>query len=234
MAVYRAGWIKAAIIVGGLGVAIGLLAEDAVIHGVIAAMVGLWVGVLTFLVQDARSAAGSPQQAVTAAAAVTAGCAAVIGLFMMLAEWALLLAFLFVVTSPAAARGYIVLARRITAWRRRQLDAVTTVLAGTVLAGTVLEGPGQRLPSQVPVRDLTDVELCHAWRTSSHALPQQGADLTRQAQLVTARQEYLDEIERRNPAGFRRWLAVHAQPDSDPIQYLRPTVELPTSQDGEP
>jgi hypothetical protein len=229
VAVYRAGWINVVIIVGGLGVAVGLLAEAAVIHLAIAAMVGLWVGLLTFLAQDARSAKGSPQQAVAAAAAVTAGCAAVIGLFMMLAEWALLLAFLFVVTSPAATRGYVVLARRITAWRRPQLDAVTTALAGTVL-----EGPSEWLTSQVPARDLTDVELCHAWRTSSHALQQQGADLTRQAQLVTARQEYLDEIERRNPAGFLRWLAVHAQPDSDPIQFLKPAAELPTSQDGEP
>jgi hypothetical protein len=229
MAVYRAGWIKAAIVVGGLGVAIGLLSDDAGIHAVIAAMVGLWVGVLTFLVQDARSATGSPRDAVTAAAAVTAACAAVIGLYLMLAQWALLLAFLFVVTSPAATRGYIVLARRITAWRRRQLDAIATTLAETVP-----EGPSQRLTSQIPAGDLSDVELCHAWRTSSHALLQKGADLTRQAQLVTARQEYLDEIERRNPAGFLRWLAVDAQPDSDPIRYLRPAAELPTSHDGEP
>jgi hypothetical protein len=229
MAVYGAGWIKVAIVVGGLGIAIGLFSDDAVIHAVIAAMVGLWVGVLTFLVQDARLVTGTPREAVTAAAAVTAACAAVIGLYMMFAQWALLLAFLFVVTSPAAIRGYIVLARRITAWRRRQLDAITTTLAETVP-----EAPSQRLTSQIPARDLTDVELCHAWRTSSYALQQQGADLTRQAQLVTARQEYLNEIERRNPAGFLRWLAVAAQPDSNPIRYLRPAAELPTSQDGEP
>jgi len=228
MAVYRAVWFNVAIIVGGLGVTIALLGNDAVINAVIAAMVGLWVGVLTFLIQDARSATGCRRQAVTAAAAVTAGCAAVTGLFMLLALWALFVAFLFAVTLPAAARGYIVLARRITAWRRLQLHAVTTKLGETAP-----EGLSQRLTGQIPARDLTDAELCQAWRTSSHLLKKQGADLTQQAQLVSTRQEYLDELERRNPAGFLRWLAVHAQPESDPTQYLRPAAELPNSQHGD-
>jgi hypothetical protein len=229
MAVYRAVWFNVAIIVGGLGVTIGLLGNDAVINAVIAAMVGTWVGVLTFLIQDARSATGCAREAVTAAAAVTAGCYAVTGLFMLLAQWALLVAFLFAVTSPAAARGYFALARRITAWRRRRLNAVTTRLGETSP-----ERLNQRLTSQIPARELTDAELCQAWRASSHALKKQGADLTQQAQLVATRQEYLDELERRNPTGFLRWLAAHAQPDTDPTQHLRPAAELPTSQDGEP
>lgn len=231
MVAYRAAWMNVSIIVGGLGVTIALSGDRALINAVVAAVVGMSVGVFTFLIQEARSQTGYRRQAVTAAAAATAGCAAVTGLFMLVGQGALVVTFLFALTSPAAARGYIVLARQITAWRRPspQLHPLTTDLGETVP-----EGQSQRLTNEIPARELTDAELCQAWRTSSHALKKQGADLTQQAQLVTIRQEYLDELERRNPAGFLRWLAADAQPNSDPTQYLRPAAELPPSHDSEP
>ena len=38
-------------------------------------------------------------------------------------------------------------------------------------------------------------------------------DVTQQASLLSARQAYLDEFERRNPAGFQQWLAAGARHD---------------------
>lgn len=168
MAVYRAVWMNVSIIVGGLGVTIALSGDGALIN----AVVGMSVGVFTFLIQEARSQTGYRRQAVTAAAAATAGCAAVTGMFMLVGQGALVVAFLFAVTSPAAARGYIVLARRLTAWRRPspQLHPLTTVLGETAP-----EGLCRRLTNEIRARELTDAELCQAWRTSSHALKKQGA-----------------------------------------------------------
>jgi hypothetical protein len=42
--------------------------------------------------------------------------------------------------------------------------------------------------------------------------------------IVRRRQETLDELERRDPVGFARWLADGPIAGSDPAQYLRPDV----------
>jgi hypothetical protein len=39
--------------------------------------------------------------------------------------------------------------------------------------------------------------------------------------IVQRRREALDELERRDPAGFARWLATAGTVDSNPAQYLR-------------
>lgn len=75
-----------------------------------------------------------------------------------------------------------------------------------------------------PVRpgSMTGPELCRAWRTSSTVLQRLngGADVARQAELVESRQHYLDEMERRDPSGFLRWLEADARPGSDPSKYV--------------
>ncbi|HEX8511046.1 MAG TPA: hypothetical protein VF635_16295 [Propionibacteriaceae bacterium] len=43
--------------------------------------------------------------------------------------------------------------------------------------------------------------------------------MTHQALLLSARQAYLDEFERRNPAGFQQWLAAGAHHDDSAV-YL--------------
>lgn len=74
----------------------------------------------------------------------------------------------------------------------------------------------------VPTGSMTGTELCRAWRTSSTVLQRLhgGADVTRQAELVQSRQHYLDEMERRDPSGFLRWLEADARPGSDPSKYV--------------
>ncbi len=69
---------------------------------------------------------------------------------------------------------------------------------------------------------LTLRELCWGWRASFTALQRADprTDHRRWAALVTVRRLYLDEIARRDPAGFARWIYAGARPASDPTRYL--------------
>ena len=73
-----------------------------------------------------------------------------------------------------------------------------------------------------PVTTLTDEQLCQAWRASFRTLEQLfgTSDTAQQAQLISRRQQYLDELEHRNPHGFARWLASGARPAGDPSRFL--------------
>jgi hypothetical protein len=48
------------------------------------------------------------------------------------------------------------------------------------------------------------------------------AGLVTRQQIILARQECLDELERRNRPGIARWLASGARAGSDPRPYLSP------------
>ena len=80
------------------------------------------------------------------------------------------------------------------------------------------------LPVSAEVRSpalatLSTPELCLAWRRSYLALGELPTGPTR-SELVTLRQSMLDEIERRDPAGFHRWLDAGARAGGDPGRYL--------------
>lgn len=68
---------------------------------------------------------------------------------------------------------------------------------------------------------LSTPELCLAWRRSYLALGDLPAGPDR-GELVTLRQSMLDELERRDPVGFRRWLEAGARAGGDPGRYLTP------------
>ena len=61
-------------------------------------------------------------------------------------------------------------------------------------------------------------ELCVAWTQSCSAL--RGASPAQALRFVEARQRYLDELERRDPAGVRAWLATAASAAGDPSPYI--------------
>jgi hypothetical protein len=83
---------------------------------------------------------------------------------------------------------------------------------------TVLPLPGSATEIR-PVRSLTVEALGREWLRTSAALAQ-ARDATVRHALVERREEALDELERRDPAGFRRWLAEGATVDSDPARYV--------------
>ncbi|WP_104092108.1 hypothetical protein [Arthrobacter sp. GMC3] len=87
---------------------------------------------------------------------------------------------------------------------------------------------GMAAPPDVPVeaavfapsiRVLDNHDLCQAWGRSYTWL--EGADsLALQAYIVTLRQAYLDELERRDPAGLGAWLNSGPRPRGGPQKFL--------------
>jgi hypothetical protein len=76
---------------------------------------------------------------------------------------------------------------------------------------------GRLLP---PVERLTTRALGREWLRTTAALAGRLEPVVR-ASLVRRRQDALDELERRDPDGFARWLAAGPVPGSDPADWLR-------------
>jgi hypothetical protein len=62
--------------------------------------------------------------------------------------------------------------------------------------------------------------LGHEWVRTSAVLAGR-LDPAARAALVLRRQQALDELERRDPEGFSRWLRGGPVPGSDPADYVR-------------
>jgi hypothetical protein len=73
---------------------------------------------------------------------------------------------------------------------------------------------------QPPVSLLGTSDLGNEWLRTTSALASPVEPATRQ-QIIERRQETLDELERRDPAGFARWLAAGAAGGSDPATFVR-------------
>ena len=74
------------------------------------------------------------------------------------------------------------------------------------------------LPVPPPVTAMTTPALGREWLRTTAALDSRLRPAVREA-VVLRRQEVLDELERRDAAGFARWLA--SAPGSDPAGYVR-------------
>ncbi|MGK5110654.1 MULTISPECIES: hypothetical protein [unclassified Geodermatophilus] len=81
----------------------------------------------------------------------------------------------------------------------------------------VPQPPAGPLP---PVSTMGNGDLGREWVHSTEALAGRLDARTRHA-IVVRRQETLDELERRDPAGFARWLSGVPLPGSDPAGHLR-------------
>jgi hypothetical protein len=94
-------------------------------------------------------------------------------------------------------------------------------------SGDVLRLPvGAQPPSTtadsrlLPVETLTTRALGDEWLRTTEALAGRLTPHARTA-LVGRREEALDELERRDPDGFRRWLAAGPVRGSDPADFVR-------------
>ena len=74
------------------------------------------------------------------------------------------------------------------------------------------------------VREMTDAELCHAWRHSFVAL-QQASGVHLRAMVVQTRQWLLDEVDARHPEGLRAWLTSGAQAAGGPDRFIGHTED---------
>ncbi len=69
--------------------------------------------------------------------------------------------------------------------------------------------------------DMSDQQLCLAWRASYIALRHTSC-LADQLALTTLRAMYLVELEHRDPGGFAAWIASGARAASDPARFVHP------------
>ena len=79
---------------------------------------------------------------------------------------------------------------------------------------------GEPLAALPPAAGLPVEELSREWRRTAAVL-ESAADATTRARVVRRRGEVLDELERRDPAGFAHWLANGASSDDYPVRHLR-------------
>jgi hypothetical protein len=112
-------------------------------------------------------------------------------------------------------------------------ETVTALLAGVGLGALLLRWAlrsaradrrsrgAQVVPlvAMGPVGTLSVQALGREWLRTSAALAQVREPVARQ-ELVDRRHQALDELERRDPSGFARWLAEGATVDSDPARYV--------------
>lgn len=138
---------------------------------------------------------------------------AVVALFsvMMLAQvsgafWLLLLA-LMIATSPPAAEWW----RRVGAFFAKQDQEE----APEEPQETQAAPPA----AEIPLRELTDIELCYQWRHSFWELDGARTPAER-AHIVTQRQRILDELTTRNASAVAAWLASGARASSSPERFF--------------
>lgn len=92
---------------------------------------------------------------------------------------------------------------------------------------TPLPPPAASVPMDCQV--FTDAELCWRWRTSFAVLQYTLAPAER-LHIVQTRSALLDELARRNPEGFTRWLGSGARAASDPARYFTGAHQQPPHQ----
>jgi hypothetical protein len=71
-----------------------------------------------------------------------------------------------------------------------------------------------------PVSGMSTRALGREWLMTTAALAARLEPVARQA-IVRRREETLDELERRDPGGFARWLAAGPESGSDPAEFVR-------------
>jgi len=140
----------------------------------------------------------------------TTACA-FLGFAVLLGAGVFLLVLFVVVSSPYAVSAYSRWLSPAPTPPAAQLDALASAFA--------YESP-EYVPFQSPseLGELTDEQLCQAWRASYMALQRSLAAQT--IATVEERQRYLDEFERRNAGGFTAWLASGARAPGNPLPYL--------------
>lgn len=170
---------------------------------------GVFIGIVASLTTDvpltggaARTAGDRRRAGLRIGAFVTAGWLVVTGLAL--------------VAGPAT--GIIIAAMLLTAplpwlWR-------ATRTGGRTAPAEHHEEQSDTLPTAaVALGDLTTPALCATWQRSYFAMLDVPPCPARYA-TVRMRERLLDELERRDPAGFARWLQTGARAGSDPGRYL--------------
>ncbi|ELB92749.1 hypothetical protein Rwratislav_12393 [Rhodococcus wratislaviensis IFP 2016] len=223
MGVYRILWWVVTVPLGlvGFAVAIFTVHPDVLVSAAFAAAVT--GGGLTAMVADSSATAtATPRSSLPTAAlnAATAGAIliSIVGLIALSGAAAVPLVLVLTVTARPVAR-------RLRRWP--PLAQLLTPKPSASCDPDVLTAPGS-LPAPPPAcAELSDDALCRGWRTSFAKL-QNTASVTDRLRLARIRQQYLDEIERRDPQGFAAWFTTGARAGSDPSKFLTTREPPPT------
>lgn len=202
------GW--AGICVGTAVGALGAVAAPGVAMGGLFCAAAL--GVLTYLrLRDITAGGHVAKAAVGRRGGLIVGCVVVIGWVVLTGAAQLL--------GPAAGAILLpaVLMTGTVLWQRLR-DAGERPSPWLHVQDLLLRGAQPRAAAPIPAA-LTTAQLCLAWQYSYFTLIDLPADGQRTA-VVRLREQLLDELERRDPAGFTRWIDAGARPGGDPGRFV--------------
>jgi hypothetical protein len=140
------------------------------------------------------------------------------------------------IAGPAS--GPIVWAALVVAAIVRWLPWARHRMRGPIVDVVRLDLPSGR-NAQAPaasggtLTDLSTHELCGAWRQSWLVLLDVRHDPTQWVQVAEARRRYLDELERRDPTGFFRWLDSGARAGGNPLKFVTSHVRPRDPRNGD-
>jgi hypothetical protein len=209
---YRVIWqllAGAAGVVGGCAAL--LLMEPGTLASafVSAALLGALVSAGVLALQDEMTADRLGRRCLAASVLTGAAVLAVSGLGRLAGVAAVLVVLLLLAGAPP-----------VVAWALGMLNRPTAT-TGPRVSGSWLTGSPRKSGPPPGLAGLTDGELCAAWMESCRGL--RDAPLAQALSYVQTRQEYLDELERRDPAGLQAWLASTASAAGDPRPFISST-----------
>lgn len=197
-----------AVAVGVLLGSLGVLATPGVL--VPGVLLGGFAGVLVAGRERLPATGAVPLPAVAGRRAGVLTAAAIPAAFLVVAGTGVLLGAAGATVILLLLVGTALLARW---WLRREPGAVLGPVTGTGARRPVPPGP----PGTAAA--LSTAHLCRAWQHSYSALLDHPAGSARR-DIVAFREELLDELERRDPAGFTRWLQADGRAGGDPGRHL--------------
>lgn len=182
-----------------LAAGVGLLTHPAATAAT-AGIAALFVGPLTAMcVYSSDPFRGTAVRTGVAAALVVAGGGAVV---------AGLVALLGIVAVPVVL--LLVLAGAVWVWWRGCPPLVRAFVAARPVTGLPAIGG-----------TVSTADLCATWQHTCELIRDLPPDSPDRAVVVDARRQLLDELERRDPVGFHRWLQSEPDASGDPGRYLR-------------
>lgn len=112
----------------------------------------------------------------------------------------------------------------IAFWWLRRRGRKPTLVVDTVQAGTNAQAPTYPVIGEDTLAGMSIHQLCRAWRQSWLMLLDTRLDPTQWIRVAETRSRYLDELERRDPTGFSRWLGSGARAGGNPLKFITPPV----------
>jgi hypothetical protein len=204
----------------GLGLMCGAviaLASSIVLHGAALVVVLLAAAIAAFAAYAARedAHAAAVDAAWKAAAATASAIVLVTGVGVLAGRTVAVLVSGFAVVTAVAVW-------LLTTSRARPRGARASGAASVPddAEPAPLLAPAWKSQWHPPVCLLPTSALGSEWLLTRSALTRP-VELAARQEIIRRRQETLDELERRDPAGFARWLAAGAATDSDPATFVR-------------